>query len=278
MTRGITSKSREWHFVARVNCFQKSKTKNLFYMQLFSVSANTTLSEGQIQRNIQKLAFNFSGSKAGGTAASAQLKTDAAATYVSLKRVSQKLGEKTVWPRMTLDELLSSTLGIEGYATTTGTDAATTYTGDFAVEANLHANIDLMGGDYLALTVENATTGLTITVGGLATSVKDKNHLKITKTSLAANESKRIPIDRADFVVIHNAVSEVRLVGDDTATQTNASLDKWRFEKSVAIFNTSGGSISLPTHCVLPAQHVDYIDVTNGATASNVLIIRNTNY
>lgn len=247
-------------------------------MQLFSVSANTTLSEGQIQRNIQKLAFNFSGSKAGGTAASAQLKTDGAATYVSLKRVSQKLGEKTVWPRMTLDELLSSTLGIEGYATTTGTDAATTYTADFAVEVNLHANIDLAGGDYLALTVENATTGLTITVGGLATSQKDKNHLKFTKTSLAANESKRIPIDRADYMVIHNAVSEVRFVGNDTATQTNASLDKWRFEKSVAIFNTSGGSMSLPTHTVLPANTVDYIDVTNGATASNIIIIRSTNY
>jgi len=247
-------------------------------MQLFSVAASTTLSEGQIQRNIQKLAFTFSGSKVTLTSAADQLKTDAAATYVSLKRVSQVLGEKTVWPRMTLNELLSATLGIEGYAKVTGTDAALTYTGDFSVEVNWLGNIDLAGGDYLALTVENATAGLTITVGGLASSVKNSDHLKVTKTSLAANESKRIPIDRADFVVLHTSIAEVRFVGEDTATQTNASLDKWRMEKSVPILNFSAGANAVPDHAVIPANHIDYIDVTNGATASNVIVIRQTSY
>src|SRR5437773_11348309 len=103
-------------------------------MQLFSVAPSTTLSEGQIQRNFQKLSFKFSGNKLTLTTAGAQLKTDAAATYITLKRVSQVLGEKTIWPRMTLNELLSMTCGIEGYAKTTGTDAATTYVGEFRSE------------------------------------------------------------------------------------------------------------------------------------------------
>lgn len=247
-------------------------------MQLFTVAAATTLSEGQIQRNIQKIAFNFSGSKVAATPGGDQLKTDAALVFVSLKRVSQQLGEKTIWPRMTLDELLSATLGIEGYAKTTGTDAAVAYTADFAVEISKDGNVDLAGGDYLALTVENVVAGLTITVGGLATSVKNSQHLKITKTSLAANESKRVNVGRADYVVIHNTVAEARLVGDDTCTQTNASLDKWRFEKSVPILNFSGGSNVLPNAAVIPAQHIDYIDLTNGATANNILIVRQTAY
>jgi hypothetical protein len=45
--------------------------------------------------------------------------------------------------------------------------------------------------------VENVTAGLTITVGGLGSSIKNNDHFKVTKTSLAANESKRIPVDRA---------------------------------------------------------------------------------
>src|SRR5215831_17795176 len=106
-------------------------------MQLFTVNPSTTLSEGQIQRNFHKLTFKFSGAKAGGVTAGAQLKTDAAATFVTLKRVSQNLGEKTVWPRMTLNELLSLTCGVEGYAKTTGTDAAVAYVGEFCVEINV---------------------------------------------------------------------------------------------------------------------------------------------
>jgi hypothetical protein len=247
-------------------------------MQLFSVAASTTLSEGQIQRNFHKLSFKFSGSKSGGTSAGSQLKTDAAATFVTLKRVSQALGEKTVWPRMTLNELLSMTCGIEGYAKSTGTDGATSYTGEFAIEINWLGNINLSGGDYLALTVENVTSGLTITVGGLGTSVKNSDHLKVTKTSLAANEAKRIPINRADFVVIHKDVAEGRLVGDDTVTETNNGFDQWRMEKSVLIFNTSGGTTEQPDHAVIPANHIDYIDFTNGATASNVLVVRQTSY
>jgi hypothetical protein len=50
---------------------------------------------------------------------------------------------------MTLNELLSLTCGVEGYAKTTGTDAATSYTGEFAVEINWLGNINLGGGDYL---------------------------------------------------------------------------------------------------------------------------------
>lgn len=247
-------------------------------MQLFTVAASTTLSEGQIQRNFQKLSFKFSGSKAAATSAGSQLKTDAAATYITLKRVSQLLGEKTVFPRMTLNELLSLTCGVEGYVKTTGTDAATTYTGEFAVEINWLGNINLGGGDYLALTVENVTAGLTITVGGLGTSVKNNDHFKVTKTSLAANESKRIPIDRADFVVIHTSVAEGRIVGDDTFTETAVGFDQWRLEKSVMLLNMSGGTNEQPDHCVLPANHIDYIDFTNGATASNVLVVRQTSY
>jgi hypothetical protein len=68
-------------------------------MQLFTVAPSTTLSEGQIQRNFQKLSFKFSGSKAGATSAGAQLKTDAGGNVYHTEKSFTKFGRKNSFPR-----------------------------------------------------------------------------------------------------------------------------------------------------------------------------------
>lgn len=248
-------------------------------MNLFSVAFGNTQSEFQIQKNIEKLRFRITaGAKLTTVPSALQLLTDAALIVVTLKRHSASMGEKTVWPRCTLLELLNSTLGMEGFAKVTGTDAATVYTADFSIEASALGNIDVAGGDYLALTVENGAAAGTVYVDGQPGFVKTNDHNKMTKIALQATDSKRVLVDRADFVVIPLDVAECRIVGDDTVTLNATTLSGYLTERSAFIVNTDGGSFALPTAAVLPANNIDYIDFTNGATARNILIWRQTSY
>lgn len=247
-------------------------------MNFATVAAGGTLSEGQIQKNIEKIRFRIvAGAKAAATAASAQLMTEAASVVVTLKRISQELGEKTIWPRVKLSELINATLGIEGYASTTGTDAATAFDADVSIEVSMLGNIAVQGGDYLALTVENGSA-VDFLVDTVSSAVSGKDHLKLTKISLQPDEVRRVQIDRAEFVTIPTTVSEARLVGDDTVTLNSNSLEGYLNEKSSFIANFSGGTFRKPSAATMPANNIDYIDFVNGNTAANILIFRQTEY
>lgn len=246
-------------------------------MLLFTQTTGT-LSEGQIQRNFHKLAFKLSGAKATNVTAGAQFLADAGSTYVTLKRISSLLGEKTVWARMTLKELFNASMGIQGYGKATGTDAATAYTAEFAMEINLHENIDISGGDYLALTVENTVSGLTVYVSGLAAASKGHNHLKIERVAFQANEQKKVDVGGADYVVIPASFVEAKGVGLDIASLTADSLDKYLYENSTFLVNTTTGLQTQPDAAVLAADFINYLEVTAGASAGAILIIRQTEY
>lgn len=248
-------------------------------MNAFVVAPGGVNSEYQIQKNIEKVTFRITaGEKVNGTSSAAQFLADAANIVVNLKRHSLELGEKTVWPRVTLLELLNSTLGIEGYAEVSGTDAATAYTAAVSIEVSMLGNINVAGGDYLALTVENKLSAGSVACDLIPGFFVTKDHFKMTKVALQAGESKRISVERAEFVVIPTGISEARIIGDDTCTLVPNTLEAYIREKSSFIVNFDGGKFGKPTAAVLPGNNIDWIDFVGGDNAQNILIFRQTDY
>ena len=251
-------------------------------MLLQSIAAATNLNGHQIQRSLHKIGFKLSGGKAAATKSNTQFLADLALVYVSLKRVSTVIGEKIVWPRMTLKELFGAAMSIQGYAYTTGTTAAVAYTGGFYMELNIARALLITGGDYLELNVENAVAGLSIDVIGLSHKEADNDHLRIERYALAANEFKTIPAfdgkSEALKVLLPTDLSEARVNCPNPHTLQATSFEAAIQEYSTFMVNAEDGGILKPTLAPIDADGIQSIDCTNGAAATSVLVLREQVY
>lgn len=243
--------------------------------ELIEVAAGQTVNEIQIQRNAHKIGFHLlEMAKGAGDNAWDAVNQSMQNTFVTLKRISSTLGEKSIWPRMSLRQLKDISIAIEGYAFAKGNDAGVVAQGYVSVEVSLQGNLALVGGDYLSLTVENSAN-CALKVYALPTSVVSHNHMKITKTTLQAGDYKRIDVGRADFVYIPSNIQEVRLIGEDTATVTANDLKFFAMEYSAPLLGSSGGVLN--EAAVLPAKAIDFLDVVANGPC-DVFVIRQKDY
>lgn len=245
-------------------------------MQLFSVPSNTTVSNQQVQRNIEKLGFFYQGVKAGGSFANQAFAAQAKNVFFTIKRNVAGEGEKTQMIRVSLWQLVCATLGIQGYVSIEGEDAGTTFYARGSFELSKAGNIDLRGGD-LTITVENQSTG-GVTLIQVSDDWSQPDHLKYQRYSLTANEFKKIPVNHAFKVVIPTAIQEVTLIGLDQVSMDTNGIQHTVREYSSFIINESTGAVLLPDAACLDATFLKELEVSNGNTACEVLVLYQTDY
>jgi len=248
-------------------------------MQIGSVNGGQTLAEAQVQKNIQKLFVTLSGSKTSGASATTKFLTDAGNVFLTVKRIGRSIGEKSIIPRLSLAQLIGLSAGIKGFAYSNGSDAATSYGGAFTFDLSLLGNIRLESGDYISVTCENNATGTTCALAAVAGATTTGDHCKVSKITLQPSEQKRVNVNFADYVAIPQTVIEARFVNTtDSFTLNGLALGGLALDNMTPIFSMSGGGIQIPELVVIPAHEVEYVDLTNGSSVADVLIVRQKDY
>jgi|GEM_PF-4512749 len=253
-------------------------------MRLFSPGVKANISGGQIQKAFQKLAITISGPKSAGVNTNVQFAADLANIYFSLRRVGGKLGEKIVWPRINGQELLSVGLANYGYAKTTGTLAATSYSGYFTIDINRHAAHSLADSAYLELNLENSVDNLAVVVDGVGCHEANFNLNRIEREVFKNGESKQRAINGTDMIgayklLLPATISSVRFNSSDPFTADQYDIAGQLTDETALILNVGDCGMAQPSHAPFNIDdNCRSADVDNGGADSTVLILREMFY